>query len=260
MRTASVLLFLAFLRAPLAAQEPLFSGRDAVWAGVFTAGTLALAPLDASIARAVADSAVQENRILSGSASGLRLLGVPGTMLAAGGLYAVGRVSGSDALADMGLHSGEAIVLATLVAVATKSIAGRARPYEDPDDPLNFRLGRGWLNDRYQSFPSGHATLAFATAAALTAEIGERWPDAEIMAGSGLFATAALVSASRLYHNVHWASDLAIGAGIGTFAGWKVVRYTHDRPDNRVDRWFLGVTIAPGPGGRTARLWVVPPL
>ena len=47
-------------------------------------------------------------------------------------------------------------------------------------------------------------------------------------------------------------------AAIGTFAGWKVVRYTHTNPDNRVDRWLLGATIAPSPAGRTVRLWLAP--
>ena len=92
----------------------------------------------------------------------------------------------------------------------------------------------------------------------MTAEIGERWPGSELVAGTALFGAATLVGASRLYHNVHWASDTVVGAAIGTFAGWKVVRYTHTNPDNRVDRWFLGATIAPSPAGRTVRLWLAP--
>src|SRR5690606_25698731 len=96
------------------------------------------------------------------------------------------------------------------------------------------------------------------TAAAVTAEVGEHWPDSELLVGSALFGAATLVGASRLYHNVHWATDVMTGAGIGTFAGWKVVRYMHSHDDNRVDRWLLGVTISPTPAGRVASFWVLP--
>jgi membrane-associated phospholipid phosphatase len=241
-------------------EQPLFTARDALWAGGFAVGTLLLAPLDVEIAQAVRDSVLQENQWLSGSAGALRFLGFPGSALAAGGMYVAGRLADRPALADVGLHSAGAIVLATAVTLGTKSLAGRARPYADAEDPLNFKLGRGWRNDPYQSFPSGHATAAFAAAAAITAEVEHHWPDSELVVGSALFSAAALVGASRLYHNVHWASDTAVGAGIGTFAGWKVVRYMHDNPDNRIDRWLLGVTISPTPDGRTARLWIAPAL
>lgn len=270
MRTALLVAFLA-INLPVipgaavaqegaadAAGEPLFTARDALWAGGFAAGTLLVAPLDIQVAEAVRDSLLQKNRWLSHSASGLRFLGFPGAVLVTGGMYAVGRMADRPVLADIGIHSAQAIVIATAVTLGTKSLAGRARPYADPQNPLNFKLGRGWRDDHYQSFPSGHTTAAFATAAAVTAEIEERWPDSELVVGTALFGAAALVGASRMYHNVHWASDIAAGAAIGTFAGWKVVRYTHSNPDNRVDRWLLGVTIAPAPGGRTARFWIAP--
>jgi membrane-associated phospholipid phosphatase len=47
------------------------------------------------------------------------------------------------------------------------------------------------------------------------------------------------VGLSRLDHNKHWASDVAVGALIGTLTGIKVVQYTHDHPDNRLDRIML---------------------
>ena len=53
-----------------------------------------------------------------------------------------------------------------------------------------------------------------------------------------------------MYNNKHWASDVMMGAAIGTFAGSKVVRYHHSHPKNRIDRWLLGATIVPnGAGG-----------
>ena len=37
---------------------------------------------------------------------------------------------------------------------------------------------------------------------------------------------------SRMYENWHWASDVVMGAAIGSFAGWKTVRYAHSHPGN----------------------------
>jgi membrane-associated phospholipid phosphatase len=45
---------------------------------------------------------------------------------------------------------------------------------------------------------------------------------------------------ARLYLDQHWASDIALGAFLGAFAGQKVVQYSHAHPDNRIDRKFLG--------------------
>ena len=54
-----------------------------------------------------------------------------------------------------------------------------------------------------------------------------------------MYGGATLVGLSRMYHNKHWASDVALGAAVGTFSGLKVVRYSHAHPDNKVDRVML---------------------
>jgi hypothetical protein len=56
-----------------------------------------------------------------------------------------------------------------------------------------------------------------------------------------------------MYHNKHWASDVVLGAAVGTFSGLKVVRYSHNHPDNRVDKLLLRAMIQPnGKGGELA--------
>jgi membrane-associated phospholipid phosphatase len=74
--------------------------------------------------------------------------------------------------------------------------------------------------------------------------------------GSAMYGGATLVGLSRMYNNRHWASDVMIGGLIGTFAGLKVVKYHRTHPDNRVDRWLLGVTATPGESSG----WVARPL
>jgi membrane-associated phospholipid phosphatase len=65
-----------------------------------------------------------------------------------------------------------------------------------------------------------------------------------------MYGGATLVGLSRMYHNKHWTSDIVLGAGIGTFSGIKVVRYSHAHPDNFIDRMLLKTSVAPdGHGG-----------
>jgi membrane-associated phospholipid phosphatase len=238
--------------------EPLFTTSDLWWAGGFVAGTVILAPLDVAVAEGIQDSVLQVNRLLRTSANVTELLGFPGSVVIGGGLYAVGRITDRPALAHAGLHTTEAIVLATGVVVVGKTLLGRSRPRLDTRDPFNFAFGRGFTGDDYQSFPSGHTAAAFATAAALTTEISEHRPGARVVAGTLLFGGATLIAASRLYENHHWASDAMMGAAIGSFAGWKMVRWAHANPDNRLDRWLLPDAVAPGADGAVVFLWTLP--
>src|SRR5450759_3446218 len=64
-----------------------------------------------------------------------------------------------------------------------------------------------------------------------------------------MYGGATLVGLSRMYHNNHWASDVVLGAAIGTFSGLKVVRYSHAHPDNKLDKFILGATVFPNADG-----------
>ena len=73
-----------------------------------------------------------------------------------------------------------------------------------------------------------------------------------------LYGSASLVALARMYHNQHWASDVVLGAGIGTFAGLKVSRYKHLYPNNLMDRIMLGTKIAPDGRGGALIMWSGP--
>ena len=251
MRSTTVLLLLTLLGVPASAQqtapEPLFSATDAAWGLGFLGSTALLAPVDHYFAEQLQRPGSQENRLLRKTAKGFELLGHPGALAGIAGAYAAGRITGDEGLAEVGLHAGAAFVLAEGITYLTKLTIGRARPYVDPDDSFNFGLLRGVRYD-YASFPSGHTSAAFAVASALTSETGLRPPSDQWWVGSLLYTTAALVGVSRMYNNQHWATDVVMGAAIGTFAGWKVVRYTHTRPGNDLDGIFLNFTVRPGTG------------
>jgi membrane-associated phospholipid phosphatase len=232
-----------------AAREPLFVPKDALYAGGFVLGALAMYPIDRVVADATQEPARQANHLLRGSATGFRLLGNPGSFLISSGMYAAGRLAGHSELADVGLHTAESLGMAIAVTGALKSLAGRARPETDQNRPYSFGLGRGFRADSFQSFPSGHTSSAFATASAISTEIGRIYPSSRVWLKPVLYGGAGLVGISRTYNNKHWASDVVSGAFIGTFSGWKVVRYNHTHPDNPVDRFLLGAHVTPTPNG-----------
>jgi membrane-associated phospholipid phosphatase len=220
-------------------KSPLFTGRDALLLGAFAAGTAVLAPLDMRIAARLQNPATQENRFLSRSATGFRFLGMPGSLVTGAGVYVVGRINGQRRAQSLGLHSVESMVLADLLGAGIKLAAGRQRPSIDIGRPSSFQLWRGLRGDAYQSFPSGHTITAFAFASSATREIQFWRPHAAWYVGTVLYGGASLVGASRMYNNMHWASDVMAGAAIGTIVGLKVVRYTHSHPGNGIDRKLI---------------------
>ncbi|HEY0995673.1 MAG TPA: phosphatase PAP2 family protein [Gemmatimonadaceae bacterium] len=234
-----------------------FSSRDALLAGSFTGLTLAMLPLDRRLAHAVRDSAMQANRFVAHASRGMEILADPGSILIGASLYGVGRLTGWREVTDLGLHGTEAIAVAGGVASLLKGVMGRARPYVSRDtNPGDFRFGRGFSGgSRYQSFPSGHTTVAFAAAAAVTTESRRWWPTGTCIVAPVMYGGAALVGLSRMYHDAHWASDVALGAGIGTFAGLHVVRYAHQHPDNAVSRVLLPMHVMRAEGRGTTVWW-----
>ena len=86
-----------------------------------------------------------------------------------------------------------------------KQIARRIRPLEEKVAGLN------------SSFPSGHAGTAFAIATVLS----NRYPRLRIP----FYLGATLVGISRIYLGRHYPSDVLVGAAIGTFTAFEVVRH-----------------------------------
>jgi len=247
---------------PASAQDaddgPLFEPEDAWYGAGFLLGTAALAPLDMAVADAIQHDRFQTSDLLGGTAGFFRSIGHPGALIVAGGLYGAGLATDDRTLAGIGLHTGEAIVIANAITYAGKVLIGRARPHLDTDDPFDFGLFRGWGNDDFRAFPSGHTTSAFAAAAALTTEVVAHEPDAGAWVGVVLYGAAALVGVSRLYHNEHWASDVLAGAAVGSFGGWKVVRWMHAHPNNELDRLLLPERPGRRPSSVVLTLWSLP--
>jgi membrane-associated phospholipid phosphatase len=227
----------------------LFTRNDAVLAGIFTLGAVAIRPLDKPFAVKLQRPGTQERKTLQKAATFFNTVAVPGAFVIGPGMYIAGRVSGEHKLADLGLHGTEAIFAGEVLGGVLKGAFGRGRPYLDPKNPnpddWGFMRGFG-ASESYRSFPSGHATAAFAAAAAVTAEMSRWEPNSRWIVGTAMYGGAGLVGLSRMYNNRHWASDVIMGAAIGTFAGNKVVRYHHSHPGNKLDEWLVNFSISGG--------------
>lgn len=239
---------------------PLLTRRDVVVAGLFVAATAALMPTDLAVAKELQEPDWQKRRALTDGATAFRFMGSSGALLAGGALYGIGRIGHVPRAADLGLHALEAMALGGTMTMLVKGVVGRARPYAVHDaDADNLQFLRGFRGGAaYASFPSGHTTTGFAAAAAATAEMTQWWPRARWVIAPALYGGATLIGLSRLYNNDHWASDVALAAGIGTLSGLTVVRYNHARPHNRLDRWLLRTTVTRAPTGGSVVGWTLP--
>jgi membrane-associated phospholipid phosphatase len=252
--------------SPLAAQsaeasstKSLFTWQDAAALGGFAIVTAALSPLDIKIANRLRDSTVQENRFVGTLAAIVRDVATPWSVYIGVGMYAYGRLASDEKAADLGLHGTEALAIGAVTGTLLKGLFGRERPYVKRD-PFNYKLGRGFRREQYRSFPSGHTISAFAAAAAVTSETRRWWPGSEKFIGPAMYGGATLTGISRIYHNRHWASDIAMGAAIGTMAGLKAVRYHHTHPGNALDRWLLTGSASRDASGRMLVRWSVIPM
>jgi membrane-associated phospholipid phosphatase len=208
-------------------------------------------PLDRHIAVESQRPSLQNNAALSHTTTAFRVMGEPGAIFLAGATYVYGRAEDSPRSAELGLRTLESIGAAGFTTYLIKGVAGRARPYVRGDTmPHDYKFGRGFRDDNYTSFPSGHVTTAFAAASAASQEIGYLWPHASQLWTPLLFTSASLVGVARIYEDKHWASDVVAGAAVGTIVSRIVVRYTRAHPRDAIDRLLLPVGVSKVNGAR----------
>ena len=108
-----------------------------------------------------------------------------------------------------------AVAFSNLVTEVLKYCIGRGRPFVGGEaNAFHFSHFAG--NPAYYSFPSGHATTAFALALAVSVV----WPQARV----AMAVYALIIAASRLVLLAHHPSDVVAGALVG-ITGALFVRY-----------------------------------
>src|SRR5579862_374489 len=141
---------------------------------------------------------------------------------ATGGLYLLGKITHDDHEQETALLSGEAAVNALGVNTSLQYAFGRQRPSDGAGAGTFWRGGT--------SFPSDHATVAWAVASVVAHEYPG--PLTKFLA----YGLASAVSASRITGKDHFPTDVLVGSAIGWFMGQYVYRAHHD-PDLGGSSW-----------------------
>lgn len=174
----------------------LGSESTAIVMGVGTAGTIASHNNDLKIRDWVLKQPKDPGLAQFGNAAGDAYL-QGGLAVAA---WLVGKNGGNARLESAGSDLIRAQILNGVLTVPVKYIVNRDRP-----------------DAGHHSFPSGHTSATFATAAVISRDYG-------IAASLPFYALGGLVSWSRVRTNHHWLSDDVFGAAIGITAGLAVTK------------------------------------
>ena len=129
------------------------------------------------------------------------------------GFYAYGEFADDYEAKTVALDGLSASVISALVTSSIKGVVGRARP--------NTGLGTHHFSPFQSdySFPSGHATGAFAFASVIASHYDSTLVDV------AAYGIAGLVGVARIEQDAHWTSDVAAGALIGGLIGHHLVEF-----------------------------------
>ncbi len=118
-------------------------------------------------------------------------------------------ITHNDEMLKNALYIGATFGATTIFTYSLKYAVDRQRPYETyPDDIIAYNI------ENSASFPSGHTSIAFATATSLSLS----YPKWYIIAPS--YAWACTVGYSRMNLGVHYPSDVLAGALLGAGSAW----------------------------------------
>lgn len=169
-----------------------------------------------------------------GTASDVLVSAVIPLAVAGNSLYFAAREDDWRLLWEDGIVIAEAVSIAGLLNGAVKDLAARRRPDAGP----------GATGSANRSFYSGHATLAFSLAAAAGTVSTLRGYESAPWVWAGGMTLAAATGYLRLAADVHWGTDVLVGAAVSGVVGWAVPWVFH-----RVRRPRAGVAVLPSPNG-----------
>ena len=195
----------------------------------------AIHPEDTKINRRLATSRSANALFKPGSVIGEGYFIIP----AAAATYVFGRWDSNSRVEHLGMDEIEGALIGEGMVEGLKYIVRRPRPTPNTNQVIT---ASGY------SFPSGHATLTFEAATILQQHLGYK-------AGIPTYLIASYVAISRLHDNVHFASDVAFGAGLGILIGRSVT--WHGR-----NFWGYNMsvmpTLLPGGGGVIVTMHAAP--
>lgn len=190
--------------------------------GEFTAITFALSFADEPIQQS-ALRLKNRNTGVNDISKGLSDFGAVYEVFTVAGIGAYGLISSNNKLVNTTLLASQAYITSGAVMTLLKLLTGRTRPSYYPAGveaeprflgPFHRKLNDANGTNENSSFPSGHATVAFAVATVFASEYKEK-PWVSIVS----YTTASLIGASRITQNKHWITDVVVGAALGYVTG-----------------------------------------
>jgi len=113
----------------------------------------------------------------------------------------------------------------SLLTNIVKMSAARERPYHHFDT----RPSEG--SKDFTSFFSGHSSVAFSQAVANAMILSRSYPEHDSMIWSTLLGVAGLTAYLRIAGDMHYFSDVIVGAAMGSLVAWSVTRIELNRFD-----------------------------
>ncbi|RFS15310.1 phosphatase PAP2 family protein [Emticicia sp. C21] len=133
------------------------------------------------------------------------------------GILGVGLIKKDKDLQRQGLAAGAGLVVSLGTSYILKKVVDRPRPFQE------YPYIHPAIVETDPSFPSGHATAAFAAATSLSLT-ARKW-----YVTVPAYLWAGTVAYSRLHLGVHYPSDVLAGALIGAGSAWA---------SYKVNRWL----------------------
>ncbi|HEY6081099.1 MAG TPA: phosphatase PAP2 family protein [Polyangiaceae bacterium] len=159
---------------------------------------------------------------------------------------------------EMALIDLEAFTIVGALQGVTNVVVSRQRPFgqdcgegELPSDALDCVH-----SVRYRSFFSGHSAFSFTGAALICThhfELELLGPPWDALSCAGGYAVAATTASFRVVSDVHYLSDILMGAAVGTIVGYSVpllhYRSIGGGKSKRTDQTELRLHLIPAPNG-----------
>lgn len=163
-------------------------------------------------------------------------------LLVAGGFYAFGRFTRNERARATGVLGTRAVLNTILLTEGLKRITRRSRPSFPNGMPLDDAEGEFFHGGR--SFPSGHASEAWALATVVAAQYRHRrWVS---WVAYGLATSVAL---SRVPARKHFPSDVLVGSALGYLVGRYVWKSAQPDSLRITERHWQALPFVPSGGG-----------
>ena len=133
-----------------------------------------------------------------------------------GGGYLISKLNSDDYLKNTMHYYFQSYLITQAFTGIFKNTVNRDRPRDSKDDPFSFTGGNAFI--------SGHSSGAWATMTVLA----KRYPETKYLS----YGMASLVSASRIYEDAHWFSDILAGGVVGYGIGTLTVKLNNALPRN----------------------------